>query len=175
MLEHAEVPPEQPLVLGVFGAPVGVRGWLRVQSHTQPREALSGYQPLWLRIAGRLTPLSLKCLKRQGKHLVAELDDIANREQAERLKGAEIVICRSILPALSDGEGYYWTDLIGLQVVTTDEQTLGTVDYLFDTGANDVIVVTGERERLIPWVRPEVVKSVDLSLGRIVVDWDPEF
>ena len=72
-------------------------------------------------------------------------------------------------------EGYYWVDLIGLEVVTTEEVMLGTVQSMMETGANDVLVVNGDRERLIPWIEGDVVQTVDLEKGSIVVDWDPEF
>jgi len=82
---------------------------------------------------------------------------------------------RSELPALAAGE-YYWADLVGLRVETTDGQFLGQVDHLLETGANDVLVVQGEdRERLIPFVMEQVIKQIDLNTGRIQVDWDPTF
>ena len=52
---------------------------------------------------------------------------------------------------------------------------LGTVQSMMETGANDVLVVNGDRERLIPWIEGDVVQTVDLEKGSIVVDWDPEF
>ena len=58
---------------------------------------------------------------------------------------------------------------------TIEGRELGTVSHLFATGANDVLVVKGERERLIPFVRDGVVREIDLAAGAIVVDWDPEF
>ncbi|MDO5610991.1 MAG: ribosome maturation factor RimM, partial [Pseudomonadota bacterium] len=70
---------------------------------------------------------------------------------------------------------YYWVDLEGLQVVTVAGVVLGRVDHLFSTGANDVIVVQGERERMIPFVQPDVITQIDFDAGLIVVDWDPDF
>jgi 16S rRNA processing protein RimM len=60
-------------------------------------------------------------------------------------------------------------------VVTLQGESLGTVDHLLETGANDVLVVTGERERLIPFVLGQVVDDVDLERGEIRVDWDRDF
>ena len=70
---------------------------------------------------------------------------------------------------------FYWCDLEGLAVETQDGMDLGRVDHLFATGANDVICVKGERERLIPFVWGDVIKDVDFAEGRILVDWDPDF
>ena len=81
---------------------------------------------------------------------------------------------REQLPAPAEDE-YYWHDLVGLRVKTTQGMELGTVDHLIETGANDVLVVRGERERLIPFIRGQVVLQIDLAAGEIQVDWDPEF
>jgi len=72
-------------------------------------------------------------------------------------------------------DSFYWTDLEGLTVRTVAGVELGVVDHLLETGANDVLVLKGERERLIPYVRGAVVTDVDLEQGVITVDWDPEF
>lgn len=88
--------------------------------------------------------------------------------------GAEVFVSRSLLPATAPGE-FYWNDLEGLRVRTIEGVELGTVSHLFATGANDVLVVKGERERLVPFIRDSVVREIDIAAGTIVVDWDPEF
>ena len=95
-------------------------------------------------------------------------------DEPHRRRGRQIRIDRSQLPPPKKGE-VYWVDLEGLKVRTTEGQLLGTVDHLFATPANDVLVVKGDRERLIPYVMDTFVKSVDLEGGEMVVDWDPEF
>ena len=90
------------------------------------------------------------------------------------LMGSEIGIRRDQLPAPEPGE-YYWSDLQGLEVVTEKGESLGRVDHLIETGANDVLVVKGDRERLIPFVMQQVVTRVDLDAGTIQVDWDKDF
>ena len=86
----------------------------------------------------------------------------------------DIAVDRSQLPVLAEDE-YYWNDLIGLGVVTRDGKELGRVSGLMQTGTNDVLVVSGERERLIPFIREQVVLAVDAEARRIEVDWDPDF
>ena len=81
---------------------------------------------------------------------------------------------RSVLPPPAPGE-YYWVDLEGLRVVNVDGTDFGTVSHLFATGANDVLVAQGERERMIPFLEPQYVRSVDFDAGVVTVDWDPEF
>jgi 16S rRNA processing protein RimM len=100
---------------------------------------------------------------------------VDDRDGAAALVGQDIYVARELLPPPGKDE-YYWVDLEGLEVVTTEGMVLGRVSHLFATGANDVVVVRdGERERLIPFVQGVYVRSVELSVGRMVVDWDPEF
>ncbi|MBT8442380.1 MAG: ribosome maturation factor RimM, partial [Gammaproteobacteria bacterium] len=110
----------------------------------------------------------------QGKGLVAKIDGVDDRDEAARFVGAEIRVKRDRFSRESKNE-YYWVDLEGMRVETEDGQSLGEVAHLFATGANDVMVVKGERRRLIPFVLDEVVKSVDRESGTIVVGWDPDF
>lgn len=110
----------------------------------------------------------------QGKTIVAQLAGVNDRGQAAGLMGWDVFITQDQLPAAAKGE-YYWSDLVGLKVETIDGVQLGVVDSLLETGANDVIVVQGERERAIPFLQGQTVIDIDLDAGRIVVDWDPEF
>jgi 16S rRNA processing protein RimM len=110
----------------------------------------------------------------QGKGVVARLDGVDDRDAATALVGTEIWVPRDALPKPRQGE-YYWADLEGLAVRTVDGVDLGRVSHLFATGANDVMVVQGGRERLIPFVPGRQVVKVDLDAGLIEVDWDPDF
>ena len=112
--------------------------------------------------------------KASGKHLVATLPGVEDRDQVEAMRGQEIFVPRSALPPPSAGE-FYWVDLEGLRVVNVDGTDFGTVSHLFSTGANDVLVARGDRERLIPFVDPDYIRSVDFEAGVVTVDWDPEF
>ena len=103
-----------------------------------------------------------------------KLDGIDDRDRAQELRGSEIALWRAQLPALGLDE-YYWSDLEGLTVVSHEGVSLGVVERVFATGANDVLVVKGERERLIPFLLDEVVLQVNLQTAQIEVDWDPEF
>ncbi len=158
--------------IGVISGVHGVRGWVKVHSFTQPREAILQYQP-WL-LGPERRQVKIGEGRRQGKSVVAAIDGINDRETARALLDLEIAVPRESLPVLADGQ-YYWADLVGLEVVTVTGQTLGKVERLMETGANDVLVVRGERERLIPYVPGQYVIRVDLQAGRLEVDWDPDF
>lgn len=160
------------VVLGRISGVYGVRGWLKVFSETEPREGILGYSR-WLIGAGR-EPRRVLEGRRHGKGVVVRLEGCTDRDQAVLLVGAEIAVSRDDLPPASADE-LYWADLEGLAVVTIEGLALGTVDHLFSTGVNDVLVVAGDRERLIPFAWDDVIRAVDLEAGRIEVDWDPDF
>ncbi|GIX34257.1 MAG: ribosome maturation factor RimM [Lysobacteraceae bacterium] len=157
-------------IVGVFG----VRGELKLRSHTDPPLAISRYLPWMLRLRGEVHRVDAPRVRTHGKGLLLQLEQAMDRDQAQSWVGAEIWVPRSALPPTAEGE-YYWVDLEGLEVHTVDGVLLGRISHLFATAANDVIVVRGERERLIPFLQPDVVRKVDLEAGRMVVDWDPQF
>lgn len=160
------------LVVGRISGLYGVRGWVKVFSETEPRDNILSYQPWYL--GAEHNSRGLVAGRFQGKGLVARLEGCEDRDQAAALVGLEIRIRRSQLPRPRADE-FYWADLIGLSVETPDGMRLGRVDHLFATAANDVLVVAGDRERLLPFVWDRVIKDIDLELGRVRVDWDPEF
>ena len=135
-------------------------------------EAILQYQP-WL-LGEEKKPVKIVDGRKQGKGLAALLPGYEDRENAATLVGSQIFISRDQLPETAEGE-YYWSDLEGLEVMTTKGVLLGRVDKLMETGANDVLVIMGDREHLVPFVQGQYVLSVDLENGVMVVDWDPEF
>jgi 16S rRNA processing protein RimM len=160
--------------LGRVGGPYGVRGWVRVASDTDPAEGILEYSPWLLERQGEWRPFEVISGRVHGKGLVARLAGCDDRDQAATLAGAEIAVPRNALAPLA-GDEYYWADLVGLEVVTTEDEVLGRVDHLIETGANDVLVVHGERERLIPFTPGHAVVEVDLDRQRLTVAWDPAF
>lgn len=156
----------------VLGAQ-GIQGWIRVYSNTSPRENIIGYRPWLIERGDDLVEVEVRA-KLQGKHVLARLEGIDDRNQAEALAGCRLYIRAEQLPGLADDE-YYWSDLIGLRVETIDAEPLGEIASMMETGADDVMVLRGERERLIPFVMNEIVTEVDLENRRLVVDWSPEY
>lgn len=140
-------------------------------SYTDPREAILDYESWLLGQEGAWRPAKVAEGQRHGKTVVARIDGFDDRDQAATLIGAEIGVPRAALPEAEEGH-YYWSDLEGLRVVRSDGSELGVLAYLLETGAHDVMVVKGEREQLVPFVKDEVVLDVDLEKGVITVDWD---
>lgn len=154
-------------IVGLFG----VKGWVKVLSYTRPREAILGYEHWFLKMNHDWDAARVAEGKQHGKGLIVRLDGYADRDTAQELIDAEIAIERSAMPIPEDGS-YYWSDLEGLRVVHRDGTELGRVAYLLETGANDVLVTDGERERLIPFVADSVILDVDIAAGVITVDWE---
>lgn len=151
----------------------GIKGQVKVFSNTSPRKNIVKYTPWLIKQHGVTNTVEVSG-KSQGKNVVATIQGISNRDEADALTGAKIFIRNSQLPQLSEGD-YYWSQLIGLQVITISDVNLGIIDHMLETGANDVMVVKGQRERLLPYVMDEVIKSIDLQNRQMIVDWDADF
>jgi len=162
------------IVVGKIAGVFGVQGWCKIFSHTSPRKNILQYSPWYLKRNGEWQLTKLKQGRPQGKSIVAQLEGINDRDVAAALNGTEIAIMQSQLPDLAQDE-YYWSDLIGSEVETVTGVSLGKVTEMMETGANDVLIVKGDQERLIPFLQPDVVTEVDVKAGLIKVDWDPEF
>lgn len=170
---NVESPGERKIVqIGHISGVHGIKGWVKIFSLTEPREAIFEYQP-WL-LGETFEEVRVLQGKKHGKHLIALLENTNDRDQAESRVKQAISVYRDQFPELL-GEEYYWTDLEGLDVKLEDGTRLGTIDGMLATGANDVMVVRGEKELLIPFVPGQYVKQVSLEGGFVIVDWDPEF
>ena len=162
------------VIVGKVGGLYGVRGWVRLWSFTDPPENLLGYREVELGQEGGWAPARLAEARPHGESLVGRFEGIADRDAAAALVGAELAVRREALPPAGEGE-YYWSDLVGLEVVNRQGVSLGRIREMMATGANDVMVVEGERERLLPFLPGHFVDEVDLAGGRVLVDWDPDF
>lgn len=160
------------IIIGRLIEPYGIKGWLHLTSYTDPFENIFDYLPWEIRKNDQepWKKLEIEAYKSHGNHFVVKPKLCNDRDTALLLKGHSIAIERSQLPVLKKNE-YYWDDLIGLTVVNSDGKSLGVVDYLFETGSNDVIVTKGEKTHLIPYL-PHVILSIDLEKQLIMVDWE---
>ena len=160
------------VVLGRISGLFGVRGWIKIHSFTDPREAILKYPDWRIESGGEWKSIGFAEGRPHGKTVVARFEGTETREEAAQFVGATIGVPRASLPTTGMDE-YYWTDLEGLRVRDRDGTVIGTVAYLLETGANDVLVVRdGEREILVPFVTGDVIKQVDLADGVIDVDWE---
>lgn len=162
------------VIIGRIAGVFGLRGWVKVFSHTEPRAGVVSYDPWQVKVGGEWREYRVLEGQAHGNGVIVHLAGVDDRDAAAALVGADIAVERAQLPATGKDE-VYWTDLEGLRVETEDGRELGRISHLFETGANDVMVVVGERERLIPYLKGSVIRQVDLEAGVVRVDWDPEF
>ncbi|HEY5900665.1 MAG TPA: ribosome maturation factor RimM [Burkholderiales bacterium] len=156
--------------MGRVAGSYGVRGWIKVAPGGGVDAAtLAGAKQWW--IGERAHEVAEA--KVHSAAVVARLVGIENREQALELKGAEVSLERTTLPQPDEGV-YYLADLVGLEVLNEQGERLGRIARLFSNGAQDVMELTGERTRLIPWVAA-IVKHVDLAAGQVVVAWNAQW
>lgn len=166
-------PAGDSVILGRVTGAFGVRGWVKILSYTDPRENIFHYGSWRMRIGEGWQTFELEQGRSQGRGLVAKLDTVDDRDAALRLMGTAISVSADRLPELPDGK-FYWAQLLGLSVVDLQGQEFGRVTALMETGANDVLVLGGARERLVPFIWGSVIKRVDLAQGLIEADWQPD-
>ena len=156
--------------LGFVGAPFGVRGWVKLRSHTDPPERLLEHRSLMLGRGSVWQAYRIEASGRSGGALTVKLAGVEDRDQAQALRGAEICVPRSELPPRDDRD-FYRADLIGCEVVNLEGTGLGRVQNFMETPAQVLMVVRGTKDILIPAV-PQYLRRVDLQSRRVVVDWD---
>ncbi len=179
----------EKLVLGGISGVFGVKGWVKVFSETDPLENILSYSPWFVEVNKQWQAFKLVNGKKHGKAIIAQLEGVNDRDQAEALRRARIAINASQLPATAENE-FYWRDLKGCQVLNQAGYEFGQVVDILETGANDVLVIHSETlkevnkkskakpkpmEFLIPYIWDSVILKVDLDAGLIEVDWEPDY
>jgi 16S rRNA processing protein RimM len=169
--------PTEPIIVGSIGAPHGIRGWVRINSFTEPSDNLFNYKLLMQSSHDTWQHIEIEQVKPNGEIFIAKLKDVTDRDQAALITNAKLAVERDQLPDL-DADQNYWADVLGLKVVNEIGIQLGIIVDIFETGANDVLVVKDEinnKEHLIPYVPEMFVLEVDLPAGTMLVRWDAEF
>lgn len=182
------------VVMGRVVAPYGVFGWLKVIPDTEAFDGLFDYDTWWVGKGNDWRELEVETAKIHNDVILVKLAGINDRDAAFACKGKQIAVPRALLPEPDENE-YYWSDLIGLRVKNLQGVDFGVITDVFETGANDVIVVKPDQlksgkmeqeapadkaakeklqERLLPFIA-SVVLEVDLAAKTMLVDWDPDF
>ncbi len=176
-LQRADTPvavPDADLVpMAKVGAPFGVLGWVHVYADTEYPDSLFDYEQWHLGNGKVWRPYQLETAKLHGKGLVAKFVGCDDRDQAALLRNLTVAVPRSELPVPEEDE-YYWSDLVGMSVVNLRGEALGVVDHLLESAGNDLLVLQGEPQRLIPFVR-QIVHAVSLADRQITVDWERDY
>jgi 16S rRNA processing protein RimM len=161
------------VVLGQVGGAFGVQGWVRIQSYTDPPANILKYERWQLGRAGQWREVEVEDGKVTAKGVLAKLVGVETPEDARLATGSEIAVTREELPKPAPGE-YYWSDLEGLAAFGQNDQPLGRIEEFRETPAGTVVVIRGERQHWVPFVKERIV-SVDLDAGRVVLDWDADW
>ena len=160
--------------VGRLGAAHGVRGWLRVQSFTDPPQRLFEWPSWQLQSAsGATREAKLLEVRPQGNGWIARLEGVEERDAASRLTGQMVLVEREELPP-AEGREHYRDDLVGFEAKNVEGALLGVIDHFIDTPGNAVMVIKGTREYLVPMVA-QYLRSVDQQSRRLVVDWPEDF
>lgn len=159
--------------MGRIAAPFGVQGWVKIQPYTGEPSGLEGYPVFWVGAKEPFKQYGVEQVAVHGRSVLCKFRGISVREQAALLKGCEVGVPRHELPKSGPDE-FYWADLIGVEVKNTDGVAFGTIARMADNGAQSVMVVNGERERLIPFVAP-ILREVSLEERKVVVEWGADF
>jgi 16S rRNA processing protein RimM len=159
--------------MGRIVAPFGIQGWVKVDPLTAEPKNLLAYPEWWVGDGTDWQEHEVAEARTQGRIVVARLAGCGDRDKAAGFRGRQVAVDRQRLPKAQPNE-YYWADLIGLRVVNEAGRDFGQVVRILETGANDVLVVQGERERLIPFIA-DAIAAVDLQGGVMRVNWDADF
>lgn len=172
---------KEPVVLGKIGSSHGIKGWLKVTTYTDSVEGIFDYAPWLIKEQGEWREVKVLQWRHQGKAVIASLEGVETRDQAQMLTNCEIAIHPEQMESLPEDE-FYWRDLIGCEVVNTKGYNMGRVEQVLETGSNDVLLVKanakdafGKAERMIPFATEQFIKQVNISEKQILVDWDPDF
>lgn len=165
---------KQHVMIGKFGRPHGIKGSISVYSYTEPETNIENYCPWLIKDQQGWHPIEIQSSQWHGKKLVVQVKGCTDRNQAELLTNCKIATTKDMLPELASGE-FYWQDLVGLAVYNEKER-LGVIERIFDTGANDVLVVKNEnkQEILIPYLWQKTILEVDVARKKMIVDWDEQ-
>lgn len=162
------------VVIGRFGRPHGVKGFITIQSFTEPRDNILRYADWRVFLNNTWTPIKVLSVEVHNKAIIAKIEGYPEREQVACLTNVEIAIEKEQLAALEPGE-YYWHQLVGMKVINQKGDSFGVVTEIMPTGSNDVLVVQGEKRHLIPYLPEQFVIEVNESQRVITVDWDLDF
>ena len=167
------------VVLGRIVAPFGIQGWVRVHPFADDPTEWAAIPQWWLATDPQTDleqwrTVRISAARMHGDGLIAKLDGVDDRNGSEALTGLYVGAPRDAMPVPAQDE-YYWSDLIGLEVLNLQGVSLGRVSGLIETGSNDVLKVQdGDKERLLPFVAA-VVREVRVDAGRICVDWGADW
>lgn len=169
---------KKKVLVGAIGKPYGIKGWIKVNSYTEPVSNILDYRPWYLEAPSKQPSfhyyIEIVDSRIHGQQILVLLANCTTPESAYFYTNYKIYVEREKFFPLAKGE-YYWTDLEGLKVYTCENTYLGIISAIFATGANDVLVIIDKKRHLVPFLLDKTIKSIDLENKTMIVDWDAEF
>ncbi|KTD05885.1 16S rRNA-processing protein RimM [Legionella gratiana] len=162
------------IIIARFGRPHGVKGFITVHSFTEPRDNVLKYTNWHAFIDNKWRPIKLVRAEVQSKSIIIQIEGYLERELVAHLTNIEIAVHQDQLEQLKPGE-YYWHQLIGMNVINQQGESFGKVTEIIPTGANDVLVVEGDKRHLIPYLPGQFILDINLNQQLITVNWDVDF
>ena len=161
--------PMELIEIGRIVRSQGLKGQVKVLSYLESPEVLHGLSGLFVgRSVQEALLFPLVDVRAGRDSFILQLGGVADRDAAERLRGSSVWMPSEGMQKLPEGE-YYWREIIGLQVMTEENEILGRIEAVFPTGGNDVYVCRGGgREILLPAIG-DVVRKIDTDRGVMVV------
>jgi len=160
----------QYLEIGQIVNVKGLKGEVKVNSFSEDSQRFEKLKSVFIKRKGELKEYEIESVGYSKLQVVIKFKGIDSVEEAEKFRNASIMIDRSILGDLPEGT-YYIADLIGLKVYTEENEYLGIVDDIYNTGANDIYAIKDDlgKQKLLPGIK-DVIKNVDLKSGKIIVN-----
>jgi 16S rRNA processing protein RimM len=170
---------KKKVLVGTIGKPYGLKGWVKINSYTEPVSNILDYRPWYLEAPRKsshppILPIEIIEQRAQGQQILARLSTCTTPESACLYTNYKIYVEREKFSALVEGQ-YYWTDLEGLKVYTCENIYLGIISAIYATGANDILVIVDKKRHLVPFLLDQTIKSIDLENKIMIVDWEAEF
>lgn len=162
------------IIIGRFGSSYGFKGWVKITPETQTLDSMLQYDPWYIETKQGWERIQRTGARIHGKGIIAHIEGYDSKEVTPALTGKLIAIEKSQLPELDDDE-FYWSEIEGMNVVTTEQVELGQVSHLMEVGLKDVLVIQGKQKHLIPFIWDKFIKEVNRETKTITVDWDPDF
>ncbi len=158
----------EKILIAKIQAHQGLNGWLKIYSYSESIEKFSKYKYFFVLNNKKYIRLDVED-SLINKSIKIKFKNFNSREDSNDYIGKDIYISEDQLDKLKENQ-FYWNDLIGLNVYLDNEEKIGVVADMIETGSNDVLVIKGDNEILIPYIFGESVKNVIIEENKIIID-----
>ena len=158
----------EKILIAKIQAHQGLNGWLKIYSYSESIEKFSKYKYFFVLNNKKYIRLDVED-SLINKSIKIKFKNFNSREDSNDYIGKDIYISKDQLDKLKENQ-FYWNDLIGLNVYLDNEEKIGVVADMIETGSNDVLVIKGDNEILIPYIFGESVKNVIIEENKIIID-----